>query len=61
MTLRHEATLEGHTAEVKCIVMLETLDCLISSDLDGYICFWGLRPSPLANCKFYEIRAGYRD
>jgi WD40 repeat protein len=43
--LRQEAELKDHLSEVKCVKFLNPHNCLVSTDLDGTIYFWGVAPS----------------
>lgn len=38
-----------HLAEVKICKFLGKYDCLVSADLDGYLHFWAITPSPRKN------------
>jgi WD40 repeat protein len=43
-------------AEVKICKFLSPHDCLVSADLDGYIHFWAVTPSPRKNDHLCKVK-----
>lgn len=49
-------SLSSFVAEVKICKFLNPHDCLVSADLDGYLHFWGVTPSPRKNELLCSVR-----
>ena len=43
-TYRQEAILKGHNSEIKNCIFLGDIGCIVSSDVNGYLKFWSVRP-----------------
>ena len=54
-TLRQENELQGHEGEVKSVKFLNPYNCLVATDLLGYLYFWAVAPSNLKNTMLLTI------
>ena len=54
-SLRHEAELTDHEAEIKSIRFLNPFPCIVSSDLSGYLYFWAVPPSKRKNTLLLKV------
>ena len=48
--------MSGQLAEVKICKFLNPHDCLVSADLDGYLHFWAVTPSPRKNDHLCRVK-----
>lgn len=55
ITLRQEIELPKHDEEVKAVKFLNPHNCLVSSDLSGYLYFWAVSPSNIKNTLLLKI------
>lgn len=55
LTLRQDSELQGHEAEVKAVKFLNPHNCLVATDLSGFIYIWAVAPSNIKNTLMLKV------